>query len=346
MKLDFRRTGKRAACARPWAEFIAACALVVGCKQPAPSSSGCAETTGATCDAGHCQITLAVCQDPEAIAVSPAGVFWTDHGQPGGRPPGVRTVPLGGGVVTTLASTDFWVGGIAVNSDKVFWTNGHLGTVMSVSIGGGAVTTLASGQSSPDFIAADDTNVYWTNAGTTAQGYYDGAVMMVPVGGGAPVTLAAGLPHPEAIAIDAVNVYWGNALSDLQSVMKIPRAGGVAMVLGPGAGQHFGIAVYGTSVYWTNYDAGTLMKAPIVGGALTTLASAQDRPTGLAVDGENVYWVNGTTLMRMPLGGGPAAPVASGLGGLFPAIALDATSVYYLSGGGAVRDQLWKLTPK
>ncbi len=54
-------------------------------------------------------------------------------------------------------------GGLAVDGTSVYWTAELAGTVVKMPIGGGLVTTLASGQDYPYAIAVDDTSVYWTN---------------------------------------------------------------------------------------------------------------------------------------------------------------------------------------
>jgi len=52
--------------------------------------------------------------------------------------------------------------------------------------------------------------------------------------------------------------------------------------------------VDGTSVYWTNSaSVGSVMKAPLGGGASTTLVSGRFYPDAIAVDATSIYWMDG-----------------------------------------------------
>ena len=58
------------------------------------------------------------------------------------------------------------------------------------------------------------------------------------------------------------------------------------------ASNAYSLAVDGTSVYFTNPDEGTVMKTPLGGGPAVTLASGQAAPLAVAVDDTRVYWAN------------------------------------------------------
>jgi sugar lactone lactonase YvrE len=98
---------------------------------------------------------------PVGIAVDDTNVYWADRNDGA-----IHSVPIGGGTVGTLASSDSpW--SIAIDSTTAYWTNLNGGTVMSVPLTGGTPTVLASGQSAPRGIAVDATSVYWANNGGT-----------------------------------------------------------------------------------------------------------------------------------------------------------------------------------
>ena len=156
---------------------------------------------------------------------------------------------------------------------------------------------LASGQDHPSGIVVWSAAVYWTNAGTNLG---TGAVMKIPVGGGSPTPLAAGQNAPAGIAVDGMsNVYWANS--------------------GSGSGD------------------GSIMKVPLNGGTATAVASGQNSPGAIAYDStstDSVYWAAGDGIWRlqMPTGGTPVKLWSPSAGDQNPpAIAVDATSVYWLT---------------
>jgi sugar lactone lactonase YvrE len=73
----------------------------------------------------------------------------------------VLSVPIGGGTVTTVAASQDYPYGLAVDSSGVYWTNYEGGTIACAAAGKG-VSTLATGQGHPYFIATDSTAIYWT----------------------------------------------------------------------------------------------------------------------------------------------------------------------------------------
>jgi hypothetical protein len=80
---------------------------------------------------------------------------------------------------------------------------------MTVPVSGGMTTTLASGQSGPGAIALDAASVYWANFGViTPHGKdVDGSVMKAPLRGGTATTLASGQIGPAGITVDDTSIY-------------------------------------------------------------------------------------------------------------------------------------------
>jgi predicted RNase H-like HicB family nuclease len=208
--------------------------------------------------------------------------------------------------------------------------------------------TLASRQDKPYAIAASSAGVYWLDFTRDGESPLTHAttLMNVPSCGGTPITLAAGKGSdgdlgngaPQAIALDATSVYWLDAFGDLPlgfgNVMKLPLEGGEPKTLVSGQLVPYAIAVDATSVYWTDRGgpprSGTVMKLPLGGGTPITLASGRTAPTGIALDESSVYWLDdsGDTVMKMPLDGGTPTTLASAESAT--ALAVDATSVYWV----------------
>lgn len=295
-----------------------------------------------------------------AIAVDSTNVYWTNAG--GGT---VMKVPIAGGPSTTLASGQAQPWGIAVDGINVYWANfGNGGTTsaaVEVPVQGGSPTTLESGLWSSHAIAVDSANVYWTNT--------PGAIISEPLGGGTPTTIStAGAPYggssePGGLAVDGTQAFW--TMIEDGFLLATPVDGGATVTLAPGRQAcPQSIVVDTTNVYWAagcaNIPGGALLKMPKTGGTPSTLASATVQvfsAGGVATDGTSVYFTsfdpnyvsscNGMdagacdgAVVKVPVGGGnpvtlaavPAAPVA---------IAIDATSVYWVSSAG-----IFRLTPR
>jgi hypothetical protein len=271
--------------------------------------------------------------EPETLALDSTSVYLA--GIASGT---VLKVSVGGGTPVTVACGQYQPSGIAVDAQRVYWTNQGQGSgsVMSVPVGGGTPTTLASGQGAPFAIALDPTNVYWANLTGNE------AIMKVPVGGGTPSELAPG-GGSLSIATHGGIVYWVSG----DAVMAVPAAGGTPKTLASGQGGPDFIAVDDTNVYWPNVRGnGAIMKLPLSGGTPTTFASSTG-DARLALDATSLYFTNiGATsanaVVRQPLDGG--APTTLVTGQSAPeGIAVDATSVYWVNTDVG---QVMKLTPK
>jgi hypothetical protein len=317
---------------------------------------------------------------PNGIATDGKEVFWAGNYASGSE--GIWEVSVDGGAVTTVAavasSTQFAFS-VALDGTNVYWTSTDFSTpipdggapsdILSTPRAGGSTTVLLSGQDMITGLAVDETSLYWGSQGSDGE-----AVMMrMPLAGGAPETLAtastvSSVCNWGCIAVDSTSVYWAPA----GSIMRVPLSCGMPISLAP-TGTVNALAVAATGVYWeqTNspIDAGTcsVQSVPLGGGHVTTIASYDTFPIQpIAVDATNVYWAyldcNATCgsapactcadIVSAPLAGGPPSTLVTGLAERPFALAVDATSVYWVgqdtssSSCGQQCAVVKKLTPK
>lgn len=106
------------------------------------------------------------------------------------------------------------MGGLAADTDWVYFAVPNPGLVAKVPAGGGEVTVVADGQPKPKEVVFDGEHVYWTNSDS-------GEVVARVRAGGDPWVLGTSPGTPWAIAQDDGAVYWTD-LTD-GSVWKVAK---------------------------------------------------------------------------------------------------------------------------
>jgi hypothetical protein len=146
-------------------------------------------------------------------------------------------------------------------------------------------------------------------------------------GWGAPQVLVSGADRPVALGQDALSLYWGD---DTGFVRFVSKEGGVVTSVYEDAGATVDVVVDDGIIFWLEQGYGRLQSYSLVGEQAYTLAVGLQDPQRLAIDDTHLYWIDaGTTIMRIPRGGGYAEYfVLSGRD--IRDLALDSTHLYYV----------------
>ena len=160
---------------------------------------GCGLSCSTTCTVGECVVVLASwgSETTPGLGVSSTDVYWAsaiDGGESGtvaGANGRILTVPIGGGVTTTLASGQPVCGHLTVHGEIAYWNTSAIGSettgaIVSAPLATGNPSTIVSIPLHANSIAADDAYVYWMNAGLM-KASLDGLTVttLVPSTGGA-----------------------------------------------------------------------------------------------------------------------------------------------------------------
>jgi hypothetical protein len=188
---------------------------------------------------GGAPITLAsgMFQQPSYIVVDATNAYWSNFGS-SSTDGTVMKMPLEGGDVVTVASSQAGIDGLTEDATSLYWI-AH-GVVRIAKAGGTPLTLAPAGTNGEgNVLAVDATNVYWTQA-------LEGLVLSVAVDGGGITTLASDQPQAASLAVDATNVYWG-----AESLMlSVPKRGGIVITLAQATDWVEAVAADGNSTYW------------------------------------------------------------------------------------------------
>ncbi|HEY7898449.1 MAG TPA: IPT/TIG domain-containing protein [Gemmatimonadaceae bacterium] len=243
------------------------------------------------------------------IAVDGTNVYWTEYNEANGNGQ-IRSVPIGGGTITTLASGTpagssydvFYPTGIALDANYVYWgEQAGGGAIRRVPKAGGQVIDIGRGQGSVNFLALDASQSNFYILGDS------GSFFRLPIGGGTRQALAAkvGLNLTGPLEIDQ-NAIYSEDLTDASS----------------GRG-------------------GSIFAVPTNGGAVSYLVTKENSPHNVATDQNYVYYphapitgdLNFHFVRKVAKGGGTpvlypncsAGTVAGVIG-----VAVDSTAVYVM----------------
>jgi len=199
------------------------------------------------------------------IAVDGANVYWTEFNEQTGNGQ-IRSVPSGGGTVTTLASGTpagsvydvFFPTGIALDANYVYWgESAGGGAVRRVPKAGGQVVDIGRGQGSVNWLALDATQSNFYVVGDS------GSFFRQPVAGGSRQALAAkvGSNLTGPLEIDQ-NAIYSEDLVDAStgrggSIFSVPTNGGTVSYLVTKENNPHDVAIDQNYVFFPH--------APIVG---------------------------------------------------------------------------------
>ena len=292
------------------------------CEEGTEVCSGlCVDITSDTMNCGGCGIACDVggacnngsCTFPVVLSMG--------QGSPGGIVVDAARIYFGGGStlysmakdgtdLVTLA-TAVSVPNLAVDAESVYYIG--ISAIEKVSISGGTPTILAMPTTSAGAIAIDSTDVYWVESAS---------VNKVPIVGGTPTVLTTTPVNSTAIAVDADRVYYSYSYD----VYTTPLTGGSMTRIDSASTTVVDIALDAGVLF---VAAGGIRAISLNEGTAETLVTASVQR--LVVDADNVYFFSGSSLSKVPRGGGDVTILA--VDSSPRDLAVDDTNVYWTSSG-------------
>jgi hypothetical protein len=150
--------------------------------------------------------------NPISIAVDATNVYWGNAGTSLGTSSVYQANKADGSNPIALATGVDPVYGLTVDATTVYFTAGLGGSVYSVPIGGGVVKTISSTETNPSSIVADATSIYWLAQSTVRKmAKTGGAITTLASYTGNLPALAPSCGNFKFLVLDANYVYWTDA---------------------------------------------------------------------------------------------------------------------------------------
>jgi hypothetical protein len=264
---------------------------------------------------------------PTSVAVDATQIYWATTSSTCVPPEGqVRSMPKGGGPITTLADQQDDPAEVVVDAQNVYWyTACGKNHLRRVPKGGGAVTDYALKlQSGTDgrLLAQGAENLYFNDYG----------VLGIPKAGGAQFDVD-NKDFPYGLAADDGGVYWMGPIGGGPSmgVFAFPTGATAPTKL---ATLEVGIAI-ALDHGWIYFDGGSggISRIPRSGGTIEAVV-ANGWASTMATDGTSLYWADGVpgfsaaNIHRTPVGGGADTVIAQAMGWV-SSMVLDADCLYF-----------------
>jgi len=256
------------------------------------------------CSAGI-KYPLYICINEAYVYIAEADPTRPDQGVNAIKRIGVN----GTGTVSALYSSLFFVGGIDVDLNNVYWTERStiIGTVnQAAKNGNGSVINLVSGLKRPGALTVRNSNIYYVEGGSSTDGILsasDGSMRKIAAGGGSGLILATNLNYPSSVSASSLNVFFSEAGSftgstTLGSIRKtiINQAGSLSVLSGLNRVTDIFYDNSNYSIYFSESDGtsnatGYLKKVGTDGSSVTIIADSQSDPGEMETDDAYVYWI-------------------------------------------------------
>ena len=272
--------------------------------------------------------------NPIGLLIAGSNAVWSEDRVNNQGVPGIYSVPLSGGAVTTLYQAQDTPRALTLDSSgQICWTEAGYPTV-GYPDGSGRIARLVSPTASQTLVEGiyrDSPTFIIVGADLVVADW--NRLKRVPIGGGVIETLSIAQAPIASLTSDGTTVYFDAG----PGVYAVPVAGGATMVVTPGAagtssGGPIRLAPNG-NLYWVA-DNTNVATVPTSGGTPSLVALGS--PVGpLAVGPTAVYagYQNYPGISVIPLDGGPVSglTITNQNGGASVAdLIVDGSSIYWI----------------